>query len=532
MSQTPSMPAARRRAGVAALTTVLLAGTPLVARQAARPPAPVPPQAATAQAPSGPTLALSMDQAVTMALETNLGLKRDRIDLDVASQNIVGAQATFKPTLTSGLTRQTSQAQPSSFTETSTTSTGSVGVNSTWRQALPWYGSAYSVNWGGSRSTSTTNLPTFNPNLGSRLTLSFAQPLWRGFQTDANRVGLESAQRGHEVADLTLQQQILQTQDAVRQAYLGLIGARDGLEVARENKKVAEDALRNAQARIAVGQAAEIDSIQTEASVFSSDEQVIVSEARVSSAEDQLRALIVDVSRPDYWLVHIEPTDPISITAREIDVEAATRNALANRLDLIVARRSLDITSLNVRLDENLIKPSVDFSATYSAAATGGTQFAYGSGFPPPVIGTTTKSFGSVLGDTFGGAYPSWTFGLTVGYPIGQTAAEASLTRARLQQAQQEIDLHTLELSVTAQVREAARQVTSGYKRVESTQKALEANVRQLEAEQKKLSVGLSTTFDVLTKTQLLANARSADLAAKIAYNQALINFDRVQRIR
>ena len=116
--------------------------------------------------------------------------------------------------------------------------------------------------------------------------------------------------------------------------------------------------------------------------------------------------------------------------------------------------------------------------------------------------------------------------------PIGQTAAEASLTRARLQQAQQEIDLHTLELSVTAQVREAARQVTSGYKRVESTQKALEANVRQLEAEQKKLSVGLSTTFDVLTKTQMLANARSADLAAKIAYNQALINFDRVQRIR
>jgi outer membrane protein TolC len=531
MSQTSWIPAARRAAVAATLATLMLAGAPLLAQHAARPlGAQVP--APSAPAPAGPTLQLSMDQAVAMALETNLGLKRDRLDLDLASQNIVGARAAFKPTLTSGLTRQTTLSQPQSFTETNATSTASIGVSSTWRQFLPWYGGNYSVSWGGSRGTTTTTLPNFNPNLGSRLTLSFAQPLWRGFQIDANRVGLESAQRGQEIADLNLRQQILQTQDAVRQAYLGLIGAREGLKVAQENKKVAEDSLRNAEARIAVGQAAEIDKIQTEASVLSSDEQVIVNEARVSSAEDQLRALIVDVSRPDYWQVHIDATDDITITAREIDVDAATRNALANRLDLIVARRSLDITGLNVHLDENLIKPSMDFSATYSASASGGTQYSYGSGFPPPIIGTTNKSFGSVLGDTFGGTYPSWTFGVTVGYPIGQTAAQASLARARLQEAQQQIDLHNLELAVTAQVREAARQVTSGYKRVESTQKALEANVRQLEAEQKKFSVGMSTTFDVLTKTQLLAAARLADLTAKIAYNQALINFDRVQKIR
>jgi outer membrane protein TolC len=532
MSQTSWIPAARRTAVVTALVTAMSAATPLVAQQAGRPPS-ASAQTPPAQAPSGATLQLSMDQAVTMALETNLGLKRDRLDLDVASQNIVGARAAFRPTLTSGLQRQTSQSQPSSFTETSTTSTASVGVTSTWRQILPWYGGNYSVSWSGSRSTTTTTFPNFNPNLGSRLTMNFAQPLWRGFRTDGTRVGLESAQRGQEIADLNLQQQILQTQDQVRLAYLGLIGAVNGLKVAQENKKVAEDALRNAQARIAVGQAAEIDKIQTEASVLSSDEQVIVSEARVSSTEDQLRALVVDVSRPDYWQVHIEPTDEIKITPREIDVDAAIRNALASRLDLIVARRSLDITGLNVRLDENLVKPSVDFSATYSAAASGGTQFSYDqSSYPPVVTGTTIRSFGSVLGDTFGGTYPAWTFGVTVGYPLGQTAAQASLARARIQASQQQIDLHNQELAVTQAVREAARQVQSGLRRVESTQKALEANVRQLEAEQKKLSVGMSTTFDVLTKTQLLANARSAELNARIAYNQALINFDRVQKIR
>jgi hypothetical protein len=36
----------------------------------------------------------------------------------------------------------------------------------------------------------------------------------------------------------------------------------------------------------------------------------------------------------------------------------------------------------------------------------------------------------------------------------------------------------------------------------------------------------------VLQRQQLLASAKNAELAARIAYNQALINFERVQRIR
>ena len=61
--------------------------TPAPTLHLSQTPAPVP------QTSSGDTLQLSMDQAVQMALQTNLGIKSDRMNLDVAAQAIAGAQS-------------------------------------------------------------------------------------------------------------------------------------------------------------------------------------------------------------------------------------------------------------------------------------------------------------------------------------------------------------------------------------------------------------------------------------------------------
>ena len=68
-----------------ALVLLFLAAAVPAAAQQAAPPAP------------GATLQLSMDQAVTMALETNLGLKADRLGVNVASENVAVARSVFRP---------------------------------------------------------------------------------------------------------------------------------------------------------------------------------------------------------------------------------------------------------------------------------------------------------------------------------------------------------------------------------------------------------------------------------------------------
>jgi outer membrane protein TolC len=483
---------------------------------------------------SGATIQLSMDQAVEMAFETNLGLKANRLDVDIASEGIAGARAAFRPLLRSSFSQSTSDQQPSDFTQTASSviTSRSTAFSSTIVQNLSWLGGAYSVQWAGNRNTTTYSLSPFNPKLGSSLSLAYQQPLLRNFLIDANRVTLQTAERTRNIADLALQTHMETTRSRVQQAYLNLIAANEGLKVAQQNMDLAQENLRNFKARVAVGVSADIDVIQAEAGVASNEEQLIVAQAGIGTAEDVLRALVVDPARPDYWQVHLQPTDTIVATPPTADVDRAVANALANRLDLLTARRQKEITVLGVRLDENLTRPDLSFGLNYSAQGTGGTEFTFGSGFPPPIVGRNDKTFSSVLNDAVSGAYPSWSAGFTLSYPLGLSAARATLAQARLQSQQQDLAIKDLEVQVAASVRTAVRDVETNYKRVEATQKAREATERQLDAEQRKFGVGLSTSFELQQRQRDLSQARISELNAKILYNLSLIALERVQKIQ
>ncbi len=54
------------------------------------------------------------------------------------------------------------------------------------------------------------------------------------------------------------------------------------------------------------------------------------------------------------------------------------------------------------------------------------------------------RGFGSVLGDVFQSAYPNWTVGVQVGYPLGSSTAQANLARAKLQYEQAQAQMKNL----------------------------------------------------------------------------------------
>ena len=55
---------------------------------------------------------------------------------------------------------------------------------------------------------------------------------------------------------------------------------------------------------------------------------------------------------------------------------------------------------------------------------------------------------------------------------------------------------------------------------------------RKLDAENRRFEVGMSTTLDQQVRQRELAGARNTELQAMIAYNAALITFERVQKIQ
>src|SRR4051812_43194469 len=65
--------------------------------------------------PAAPTLELSVDQAVRMALDNNVDLTAARLEPQIGDTNVAVAAGAFKPVFSSSLQRNNQLAPPSNF---------------------------------------------------------------------------------------------------------------------------------------------------------------------------------------------------------------------------------------------------------------------------------------------------------------------------------------------------------------------------------------------------------------------------------
>jgi outer membrane protein len=484
----------------------------------------------SAESAGGPVLQLTAEDAVRLALENNLGVQAERLGPEISTLAVAQARAAYAPNLLSNTVTRSSTQPPSSFLTgaadiiTDDSLRASAGI----AQNVPWGGGRYQFSLDASR-VSTNAFSSYNPRLGSNLNATFVQPLLRNFRVDTLRQQLQTSRNNQMVADLRLREQIAITSQAVRNAYFDLLGAIEGYKVAQQSLDLSLESLRNNQTRVEVGTLAQIDIIEAEAEVASNEEAVINAEARIRTVEDRLRALVLNPNQADFWSVRIEPMEAPSVVAIALDVEAAVANALANRTDLGRARKQIENLEVGLRFAENQKLPALDLVADYNVLGLAGTQYEFGPGFPPSIEGQRQRGFSSALRDVFGQEFRTWSVQLQLSYPIGTSVAGAAAAAARLERQQGTASLQDMELQVATAVRDAARQVQTNLKRVEATTKARDRAERRLEAEQKRMNVGLSTTFQLFQAQRDLARQRQQEVNAIIDYNRSLIAFETIQ---
>ena len=483
---------------------------------------------AFAQAPE--VRRLTVEDAVRLALENNLGVRAARIDPQIEDLGVAQARAAWFPTLTSTLQSASTDSPSNSFLSGAETriSDDRLNTNVGVEQSLPW-GGRYNVGWDSSRSTTTNIFSNFSPQVRSSLALTYTQPLLRGFSIDTSRQQVLLSEKNREIADVTLRQQMAVTARAVRRAYWDLAFAIAALDVQRQSLELARESLRNTRARIEIGTTPPIDQVEGEAEVALREEAVILGEAQIATTEDALRTLVYDPSSPDFWTLRIAPAELPPFAPMRIDVEAATRAALDQRSDVQQSRKNLEAADINLRFFRNETLPDVTASFDYGLTGLGGTQFLRGAGFPGPIVGQSQRSFGTVLGDLFTNDFPSWTASLNISYPVGPTPQAVNVARARLQYTQQQTQLRDAELQVVAQVRESGRQVLTNQRRVETTAISRQLAERRLEAEERKLAAGTSTSFFVFQAQRDLAQARNNEVRAILDYQRSIVDFETVQ---
>jgi hypothetical protein len=170
--------------------------------------------------------------------------------------------------------------------------------------------------------------------------------------------------------------------------------------------------------------------------------------------------------------------------------------------------------------------PLLNATATLGTRGLGGNQFVRQGN---EIVGTIPGGWSNAIAMMRKFEFPNWTVGVTLSYPLGQSAQDAAYARAKLQYQQSQSQIRALELTVATEVTNAALQVDSTLRRVEAARAARELQERRLENEQSKFEVGMSTNFFVVQAQRDLATAQNTELRALLDYRRALVDYSRVQ---
>lgn len=481
--------------------------------------------------PGAPTIDLTLDEALALALEQNLDIAVERLTPETYDLSLASVRASYRPVLTSLLSQNSTTQLPTNQLVGGQAVVQSVGTyNFGVAQQLPWGGGNFAAGFNNRRQDSTSNFITFNPQINTTFNAAYVQPLLRGFRIDATRQQLRVTQINRRMSEVDLKSTITNTLTQVRNVYFDLIYARGAVDVARRSLELAEKLVEDNKIRVEVGALAPIDVVQAEAEAATRLQSLTQAEALFQSTQLSLKRLIVKSTEDPHWSALLNPVTLPAVVETPVDIESAVRRALNERTDLQNARSQLEVNHVTRDLFHNQRLPAADVIATYGLQGIGGTRLIRGAGLGSDVTSSVPGGFRDALDRLWNRDYPTWNLQLQFTYPLGGSSADAQYARAQVQVNQAQAQIRALELQAATEVTNAGVQVRSNWRRVQAARAARELAERRLEAEQSKFEVGMSTNFFVVQAQRDLSDAQSSALRAELDYAKSIVDFDRLQQ--
>ena len=478
---------------------------------------------------------LSLDDAIERALERNLDIAVQRINPLVQDLGVASANAAFLPLFQTGfgVNRATTPSRTqldggrSSGSSAIITNRGNYdfGIG----QQLKWGGGQYNVGWDSNRLESTSRFSNFNPSYGANMSVGYTQPLLRGFKTDNQRRQLVVSQINRDISDIDLEETIANTLADVRAAYWDLAYAVAAVSVQEQSLELAEQLVRDNQARVEIGTLAPIDVVQAQSESASRRQLLAQAVQTLRTSELTLKRLLVGGTNDELWNAEVTPIDQPFISPTLIDIESAVRNALDRRTDISRIRSQRDINDVTVDTLRNNTLPSLDLVSQLQLTGQGGTQLV-NAGLGGPTVVEIPGGYRDAINSIVDTDFPIWSVAVQMSYPLGQNSDKAEYARARLQLQQTEVQIRQIELQIATEVTNAALQIDAIQERIDASTAASELAEEQLRAEESKFEVGQSTNYFVVQAQRDLSTAQDTELRAILDYQKALIEFERVQR--
>jgi len=475
------------------------------------------------------TLPVSINDVVQMIIDNNLDVRSDRLaPRSSYLQSLVFYRALEPALRFSGTVSRNTTLSNSQLNGTIPVISQLRGIyDVNFSQLLPT-GTSLGVDAAMARTSSSSNLNTFNPSYIGALSYTVGQHLLRDRGRLVNTRQILEGQNSEKISEAQFEIQMTNLLVQGQKSYWDLVFAGEDLDVKQRSLELAKRTLEENKQEVDIGTLAAVDLVQTRSDIASRQELVVVSQYNVTTAEDQIKKMISAENDPSMFLINLRAQEsPLQPEAVEIPSLAdAIRIALENRPEMRQAALTLKNNDIDVAYTKNQTLPAFDVTAGYTQNGTGGTQIIRNS-----LAGTANNvvpgGIGDAFGQIFGFNYNGYSMGFSVTIPLDNKAAKADYERAmndrRLSQTKSDATAQQIALDV----RNALTQVAMNRARIDTAKATLELAQQQLQAEQAKFELGTSTLRFVLEEQRNVAQAESNQLQNVVNFTKSVVDLDR-----
>ncbi len=384
----------------------------------------------------------------------------------------------------------------------------------------------------------------FNPTTSAALNLQMTQNLLQGFGLSVNKRAINVARNQRRQSDLTFQQQVIATVANVVNLYYDLVSFDDQLKIRQKALELNTTLYHDNKRKAELGAIAEIDIVQAEAEMKSSQQDVTTAETQVTQQEMILKSTLTRSGLNDLSIAmaHIVPTDTIQVPAQEpvTPIQDLVAEAMANRPEIQSNRISLENARINMLGTKNALLPTLQGFLNLANNAQAGdvntipvavnvngvTQYITRN--PAAVNQYFLGGYGTVLGQLFGRNFPNYTAGIQLSIPLRNRAAQADLITDELNYRQSQIQDRQLHNNIKLSVVNDWVAVSQARAAYDTSIQARMLQDQSLNGEKRKYELGSSTFLNVLIVQRDAVARELAETQAMSQYAKARINLEQV----
>jgi len=403
----------------------------------------------------------TLKECVNHALENNITIKQNRLNIDIAKADVKSAKGDKLPSLngsTGGNLRFGSGFDPVSNNRVSTS------------------------NFGGSFGLSA-GITVFN---GYRVLNTYKQA----------KLGVEGSKLDLEVIENDIALRVVNT-------YLNALFAKENLIVAITQSEISQKQIERAKAQFDAGAVPKSDLLNVQSTASSDAQNVVTQENALNFALLNISQLL-QVAYDNFDVAKIEVNSP-SAAMLYSSSEEVYKRALTNRPEIAKAKLNIESAGLSVKIAKSAYMPSI------SASGTAGTNYGYNLDLP---TGISNTSFLTQLDNNLG-----YGLGFNVNIPIfNGFKTNASVNRSKINKLITETRLESEKLQLQQTIETAFQDSKAAAKSFEAAEISLKAQNEAFKNAQVSYNYGSMTLFDFDQVRNRLVTAKGAMIRAKYNY--------------